>query len=175
MINSIFHRGGEVCAWEQTKFDLIIEFQLLTKFSIHSSTASWLNWIIDLRRGRGGWSTQYFQGHKTSPSTNHFELLSIVSLSIYIDWCTQWAQWIFKFIIQSWLQSWFQLVLSNCFFLHVNTFSPLDASLTHPAGTGLRWRIDLLKMSHLAIPRCASIILFLHFSVLQYSWRTMQN
>ena len=53
MINSIFHRGGEVCAWEQTKFDLIIEFQLLTKFSIHSSTASWLNWIIDLRRGGG--------------------------------------------------------------------------------------------------------------------------
>ena len=92
MINSIFHRGVAVGVWEQTNFDLIIEFQLLTKFSIHSSTASWLNWIIDLRRGRGGWwSTQYFQGHKTSLSTKNFELLSIVSLSIYIDWCTQWA------------------------------------------------------------------------------------
>ena len=42
-ISSIIHRGGAVGAWEQTKFDLIIEFQLLTKFSIHSSTASWLN------------------------------------------------------------------------------------------------------------------------------------
>ena len=42
----------------QTKFDLIIEFQLLTNFS-HSSTASWLNWIIDSRREE---STQYFQG-----------------------------------------------------------------------------------------------------------------
>ena len=40
----------------QTKFDLIIEFQLLTNFS-HSSTAS--NWIIDSRREE---STQYFQG-----------------------------------------------------------------------------------------------------------------
>ena len=125
MINSIFHRGGEVCAWEQTKFDLIIEFQLLTKFSIHSSTASWLNWIIDLRRGRG----ERAGAHNTFKATKHLRLQIIsncfqLSLYQFILIHVHYGPMIFKFIIQSWFPSCFQFVLSSCFYFSCEYIFP---------------------------------------------------
>ena len=95
---------------------------------VHGSMVK-LNHRLEERERRGARAHNTFKATKNLPLqiiSNCFQLSQYQFILIHVHN----GPMIFKFIIQSWFQRWFQFVLTNCFYFSCEYIFPLDAS--HP-------------------------------------------